>query len=162
MDDKNVGNWRFAAGTDAEVGGAWVQQHTRMIADGMKTIGIEPEDYFILPRHAWAGTWSHSAALWSGDIVSTFDELKMQVTTAQGTMMSGPVLWTTDIGGYHGGTPSNPEFQDLIVSLHASLITIYSPSLEKKLQARIGMPEGSLSKRASPGFPLQKDLSLFV
>ena len=59
MDDKNVGNWRFAAGTDAEVGGAWVQQHTRMIADGMKTIGIEPDDYFILPRHAWAGTWSH-------------------------------------------------------------------------------------------------------
>ena len=141
MDDKNVGNWRFAAGTDAEVGGAWVQQHTRMIADGMKTIGIEPDDYFILPRHAWAGTWSHSAALWSGDIVSTFDELKMQVTTAQGTMMSGPVLWTTDIGGCkrwtvlcfldlfalgrlltescrhadHGGTPSNPEFQDLIV-----------------------------------------------
>ena len=99
MDDKNVGNWRFAEGTDAEVGGAWVQQHTRMIADGMKTIGIEPDDYFILPRHAWAGTWSHSAALWSGDIVSTFDELKMQVTTAQGTMMSGPVLWTTDIGG---------------------------------------------------------------
>ena len=69
----------------------------------------------ILPRHAWAGTWAHSAALWSGDIVSTFDELKMQVTTAQGTMMSGPVLWTTDIGGYHGGTPSDPTFQDLIV-----------------------------------------------
>ena len=56
-----------------------------------------------------------SAALWSGDIVSSFDELKMQVTTAQGTMMSGPVLWTTYIGGYHGGTPSDPTFQDLIV-----------------------------------------------
>ena len=53
MDDKNVGNWKYMVGTDAEVGGAWVQQHTRMIADGMKTIGIEPEDYFILPRHAW-------------------------------------------------------------------------------------------------------------
>lgn len=115
FDEKDVGNWQFALGTDAEIGGAWIQQHTRMLAEGMKSIGIEPEDYFILPRHAWVGTWQHSAALWSGDIVSTFDELKMQVTTAQGTMMSGPVLWTTDIGGYHGGTPSNPEFQDLIV-----------------------------------------------
>lgn len=57
MDEANVGNWRFALGTDAEIGEAWVQQHTRMIADGMKSIGIEPEDYFILPRHAWTGTW---------------------------------------------------------------------------------------------------------
>lgn len=47
MDDKNVGNWRFHLGTDAEIGGAWVQQHTRMIADGMLSIGIKPEDYFV-------------------------------------------------------------------------------------------------------------------
>lgn len=39
----------------------------------------------------------------------------MQVTTAQGTMMSGPALWTTDIGGYHGGNTDDPEFQELIV-----------------------------------------------
>lgn len=45
--DKDVGDWRFHAGTDAEVGGAWVQQHTRMIADGMLSIGIQPEDYFV-------------------------------------------------------------------------------------------------------------------
>ena len=32
------------AGTDAEVGEAWVQQHTRMIADGMKSIGIQPDE----------------------------------------------------------------------------------------------------------------------
>lgn len=44
---------RFAAGTDAEVGGAWVQQHTRAFADGMKSVGIEPSEYFVLPRHAW-------------------------------------------------------------------------------------------------------------
>eukprot|EP01043_Picozoa_sp_COSAG02_P058814 COSAG02_NODE_7384_length_3039_cov_9.723391_1_plen_496_part_00 len=47
MDDKNVGNWRYHLGTDAEIGGAWVQQHTRMIADGMLSIGIKPEDYFV-------------------------------------------------------------------------------------------------------------------
>eukprot|EP00329_Picozoa_sp_Boothbay-MS584-11_P001985 21254_4 len=62
---------------------AWIQQHTRMIADGMKAIGVMPEDYFILPRHAWVGTWQHSAALWSGDIISTFDELKMQVNSSR-------------------------------------------------------------------------------
>ena len=29
--------------------------------------------------------------------------------------MSGVALWTTDIGGYSGGNPSSPEFQELIV-----------------------------------------------
>ena len=50
MNDKDVGDWRFHLGTDAEIGGAWVQQHTRMIADGMLSIGIKPEDYFVRVR----------------------------------------------------------------------------------------------------------------
>jgi alpha-D-xyloside xylohydrolase len=29
--------------------------------------------------------------------------------------MSSIVLWTTDVGGYQGGDPTNPVFQDLIV-----------------------------------------------
>jgi hypothetical protein len=29
--------------------------------------------------------------------------------------MSGVALWTTDIGGYHGGNPDDPIFKDLIV-----------------------------------------------
>ena len=109
------GTWKFLAGTDAEIGEAWVQQHTKMLQDGFATKGIMPGDYFILPRSAWAGTWRHSAALWSGDIHSTFDELAIQIKVLQGVMMSGPSLWTTDIGGYFGGNPSDPVFQDLIV-----------------------------------------------
>jgi len=65
----NEGQWRLAAGTDAEVGMAWVQQHARVFADGFATRGITPDEYFILPRSAWVGSWRHSAALWSGDIV---------------------------------------------------------------------------------------------
>jgi len=84
-------------------------------ADGFAAKGIEPSDYFILPRHAWVGSWRYSAALWSGDIVSTFDELAIQIKVLQGVMMSGVSLWTTDIGGYHGGDPTNPTFQELIV-----------------------------------------------
>ena len=60
------GTWRFLAGTDAEIGEAWVQQHARMLQEGFAKKGITPGDYFILPRHAWAGSWRYSAALWSG------------------------------------------------------------------------------------------------
>ena len=109
------GTWRLAAGTDAEVMPAWTQQHARALAEGFATKGIGPSDYFILPRSAWAGSWTHSAALWSGDIASTFDELALQVRALQGVMMSGVVLWTTDIGGYFGGDPSDATFQELIV-----------------------------------------------
>ena len=109
------GTWKMSKGTDAEVGEAWIQQHAKTFADGFATKGIEPSEYFILPRHAWSGSWRYSAALWSGDIESTFTELAIQIKVLQGVMMSGPALWTTDIGGYHGGTPADPVFQELIV-----------------------------------------------
>ena len=104
------------AGTDAEVGEAWVQQHAKMLHDGFASKGIGAGDYFILPRHAWAGSWRYSAALWSGDIESTFDELAIQIKVLQGVMMSGPALWTTDIGGYWNGDATQPEFQELVRS----------------------------------------------
>ena len=125
------GTWKMAKGTDAEVGEAWIQQHAKTFADGFATKGIEPSDYFILPRHAWAGSWRYSAALWSGDIESTFTELALQIKVLQGVMMSGPALWTTDIGGYYGGTPADPTFQELIVrwfQFGASGNSVHPPS----------------------------------
>ena len=128
-----VGDFLFAAGTDSEVGSAWVQQHVRTFSEGLQSSGLRPEEFLLLPRHAWTGTWRHSAALWSGDIPSTFPELATQVRlhlailhifplllvrqvkVLQGVMMSGVALWTTDIGGYSGGDPADPEFQELIV-----------------------------------------------
>jgi alpha-D-xyloside xylohydrolase len=91
------GTWKMLAGTDAEVGEAWVQQHAKMLHDGFASKGISSGDYFILPRSAWAGTWRYSAALWSGDIDSSFAELALQIKVLQGVMMSGVALWTTDI-----------------------------------------------------------------
>jgi alpha-glucosidase (family GH31 glycosyl hydrolase) len=46
---------------------------------GFASKGLGPSDYFVLPRHAWAGSWVYSAALWSGDIQSVFSELALQV-----------------------------------------------------------------------------------
>jgi alpha-D-xyloside xylohydrolase len=109
------GHWRLHAGSDGELMMGWNQLHTKMLADGFAAKGIMPEDYFILPRSAWVGSWRYSAALWSGDIESSFAELAIQIRVAQGTLLSGVALWTTDIGGYQGGDPADPEFQELIV-----------------------------------------------
>jgi alpha-D-xyloside xylohydrolase len=93
------GTWRYSLGSDAEVGEAFIQQHARTFQEGFASKGIAPGDYFILPRHAWAGSWRYSAALWSGDIQSSFEELALQVKNAQQVGLSGVALWTTDIGG---------------------------------------------------------------
>jgi hypothetical protein len=45
----------------------------------MTRLGTKPGEYFLLSRNGWAGTASHGAALWSGDISSTWDTLKKQV-----------------------------------------------------------------------------------
>jgi alpha-D-xyloside xylohydrolase len=111
----NEGNWRFTAGSDAEIGEAWVREHVKTFADGFASKGIMPGDYFVLPRHAWAGTWRYSAGLWSGDIQSSFDVFSEQIKNLQGAAMSGVVLLATDTGGYFGGNPEDPEFQELIV-----------------------------------------------
>ena len=60
----NFGQFRFNLGTDTEIGMAWVQQHVRTFAEGLATLNITGEDYFVLPRSSWAGAWKFSAALW--------------------------------------------------------------------------------------------------
>ena len=109
------GQWDLFAGTDAEVLPAWIHYWIKGISDGMNSIGAAPGEYFILSRNAWAGTWSYGGALWSGDIGSNWHELETAVTVGQGASMSGVALWTTDIGGYSGGNPDSPSFQQLIV-----------------------------------------------
>jgi alpha-glucosidase (family GH31 glycosyl hydrolase) len=93
----------------------WVYDWTRGFQQQMRARGKKEGDYFLLSRNAWAGTASHGAALWSGDIRSSWSELAAAVTAGQGAAMSGVQLWTTDIGGYGGGDPSSPSFQQLIV-----------------------------------------------
>lgn len=120
------GQWRYAGGTDAEVGEAWTQQHVAGFAAGFEAAAAAEAaaglprfsaDYFLLPRHAWFGTWRHHAAIWSGDIDTTFEEFALQVRLGQGVGMSGQALWTTDAGGYvGGGDPDNdPVWAELIV-----------------------------------------------
>jgi alpha-D-xyloside xylohydrolase len=111
----NFGQFLMDAGTDTEIGQGWIQKHVKAFADGFASKGISGDEYFVLPRHAWAGTWRYSAALWSGDIESTFAELYLQVRVGQGAGLTAPIMWTTDTGGYWGGDPTDPVFQELIV-----------------------------------------------
>ena len=109
------GQWRLHAGTDAEVLPAWTKLWAAGFANKLREISDGDGDFFILSRSAWVGTASSGAALWSGDTGSSFRELATAVKAGQQAGLSGIPLWTTDIGGYVGGDPSKPIFQELIV-----------------------------------------------
>jgi alpha-D-xyloside xylohydrolase len=73
------------------------------------------EEIISLCRSAWAGSQRYAAAVWSGDIPSTFEMLQAQVRAGLNIGLSGIPWWTTDIGGFHSGDPSTPYFRELIV-----------------------------------------------
>ena len=85
----------------------------RAIYDGMKSAG--EKEIITLGRAAFAGSQRYGAAIWSGDIHSTWEDLQQQVRAGLNIGMSGIPWWTTDIGGFFGGEIDTPYFQELIV-----------------------------------------------
>lgn len=106
-------NLRFHIGNGAEVAGLYPFCHARAFYEGMVEAG-EKEPFFLC-RSAWAGSQRFGAAVWSGDIKSTFEVLAAQIRAGLNMAISGIPWWTTDIGGFHSGDPSTPYFRELII-----------------------------------------------
>jgi len=79
----------------------------RAAAPGVATVN--------LIRSAWAGSQRYGVAMWSGDIQTTFASLAQQIPAGLNVGLSGLPWWNTDIGGFHGGDPADPEFRELLV-----------------------------------------------
>jgi len=110
MDEANL---RFHAGTGAEVATAYPFLHQAGFYEGMRAQG--QKEVLNLCRSAWAGSQRVGAAVWTGDINSTFEALQLQVRAGLNIGLSGIPWWTTDIGGFHSGDPQSPYFRELIV-----------------------------------------------
>jgi alpha-D-xyloside xylohydrolase len=109
----HVDNLRLRVGPAREVLNRYPADHARTIYDGMRAAG---EDQVVsLVRSAWAGSQQWGAFLWSGDIPATFQSLAAQVRAGLNVGLSGIPWWSTDIGGFHGGDPDDPEYRELIV-----------------------------------------------
>jgi alpha-D-xyloside xylohydrolase len=88
-------------------------EHVRGFYEGMRAEG--EDEIIALCRSAWAGSQRYGAAVWSGDIQSTFEALRAQVRAGLNVGLSGIPWWTTDIGGFFNGDISSPHFRELIV-----------------------------------------------
>jgi len=55
---------------------------------------------YALHRNGYAGMQRYAAFLWSGDVYSTWETLKVQVPIGVNTSLTGIPYWGTDIGGF--------------------------------------------------------------
>jgi len=104
---------QYAAGPGAQVSNLYPHLHARCFHDGLREAGVDRP--LSLIRAAWAGSQRYGIALWSGDIAPTFESLAVQVRAGLNVSMSGIPWWHTDIGGFQGGDPDDPEYRELIV-----------------------------------------------
>lgn len=106
-------NYRYYKGTDLEIGNIYPVEYAKTFYEGMEAEG--QENIVNLLRCAWAGSQKYGALVWSGDIASSFGSMKNQLAAGLNMGMAGIPWWTTDIGGFHGGDPNDPEFRELFV-----------------------------------------------
>ena len=106
-------NYRYYLGTDLEVGNIYPLKYAKIFYEGMKRRG--QKNIVNLIRCAWAGSQRYGALVWSGDIASSFESMRNQLAAGLNIGLSGIPWWTTDIGGFHGGNPEDPAFQELFV-----------------------------------------------
>ena len=106
-------NYRYYLGTDLEVGNIYPLEYAKIFYEGMKRRG--QKNIVNLIRCAWAGSQRYGALVWSGDIASSFESMRNQLAAGLNIGLSGIPWWTTDIGGFHGGNPEDPAFQELFV-----------------------------------------------
>ncbi len=106
-------NLRFHLGNGAAVANIFPMMHARGFYEGMQAEG--EKEILLLCRAAWAGSQRYGAAIWTGDIDSTFEVLQAQVRAGLNMALSGIPWWCTDIGGFYGGDPDTPYFRELIV-----------------------------------------------
>ncbi len=105
-------NYRYHLGTNVQVGNLYPQLFSRAFHDGQAVSGQNPAN---LVRAAWAGSQRYGALVWSGDIHSTFEALRRQVTAGVHMGVAGIPWFTTDIGGFHDGDVTDPAFHELLV-----------------------------------------------
>lgn len=55
---------------------------------------------FLFTRSGWGGIQRYSAAIWSGDIVARWYDLRAQISAGVNLSMSGIPNWSFDIGGF--------------------------------------------------------------
>lgn len=106
-------NYRLQLGRNSQVGNIYSALYARGFYEGEKREG--QNNPISLIRSAWAGSQKYGALVWSGDIDSSFRSFKYQYQAGLNIGLAGIPWWTSDIGGFHGGSSTDSEFKELLI-----------------------------------------------
>ena len=105
--------YRYHTGPVVEAMSDFPIGYIKGIYDGMRALGCK--DIANLARCTWAGGQKHGAVIWSGDINSNFETLRVQLCAGLNIGLAGIPWWNTDVGGFMGGDVNDPNFHELLV-----------------------------------------------
>ena len=107
-------NHKLAAGSGNRYVNAYPLLDTQAVYQGQRSAS-DKKRVFILSRSAFAGSQRNGVTAWSGDINSDWLSFRRQVPAGLNFALSGIPYWTTDIGGFVFGSPTDPAFRELFI-----------------------------------------------
>ena len=106
-------NYQYHAGSVLQIGNIYPREYAKAFYEGQKQQG---QDKIVnLIRCAWAGSQRYGTLVWSGDIMSNWEDFRKQIVAGLQIGMAGIPWWTTDIGGFHGGDVREDDFKELLI-----------------------------------------------
>lgn len=118
-------NYRYQLGPALACSNIYPQMYSRMAYDNEIAEGVK--DPVNLLRSCWAGSQKYGNVLWSGDVPSTFEAFRDQISCGLSMGLAGIPWWTTDIGGFMTDDVNDPYFQELLIRWYE--FAVYSPVL---------------------------------
>ena len=84
--------YRYFLGSNQQVGNVYPQRYARGFYEGLSASGVERP--LCLLRCAWAGSQRYGALVWSGDVMSTWEDFRKQVCAGLSMGFAGIPWWT--------------------------------------------------------------------
>ena len=111
-----------ALGSSTEYLNAYALVNAQAIYEGQRSVDPDKR-VFLLTRNGFGGLQRYSTASWSGDIGTSWTDMRMQMAAGLNYSMSGIPFWGMDIGGFSVMSkfydPSNAaEWQELQTRWH--------------------------------------------
>jgi alpha-D-xyloside xylohydrolase len=105
-------HYRYHLGSDLQIGNLFPLLFAKAFFDGQTEAG--DQQVMTLVRATWAGGQRYGALVWSGDTDTTWTSFRQQVRAGLNMGIAGIPWWTSDIGGFHGGSANDPAFRELV------------------------------------------------
>ncbi len=107
-------NHTLAIGSGNRYANIFPLMTTTAVYQGQRAASNEKR-VFILSRSAFAGSQRNAVTAWSGDINSDWITFQRQIPAGLNFALSGLPYWTTDIGGFVSGNPTDPAYRELFI-----------------------------------------------